>query len=244
MTDQGLYGQEVTDGAIVRHEPTPMELIHHAIDRGLDPEKLSALMDLQERHARNTAAEAYASALAEFQSKCPRIHKGRNVQAMGYSFASFDDIMRQVQPILRDCGLSVSFSTKLVADMMEVVCTIRHGIHSEPHGVTLPLPGGMKVNDTQKAGAALSYGKRYALCNALNIVVTDEDTDAAGLGETITEEQRITLDEMFEGFPNPADERKRFLAWKGIDTLADLPASAYAHCVTLVKNKLAKGGGR
>jgi hypothetical protein len=36
----------------------------------------------------------------------------------------------------------------------------------------------MRVNETQKFGAALSYAKRYALQGALNIVVTDEDTDA------------------------------------------------------------------
>lgn len=237
MTDQGLYGQELAT--------TGENAIIKLAQSGASPEVLAKYMDLQERWATGRAAESYAEAVAAFQSKCPPIHKGRQVRIGGgaFAYAGFDDIMRVIGPILNECSLSVSFDTEPVEGGIKAVCWVRHGTHRESSSVVLPVPD-MKVNDAQRTGAAFSYAKRYAIQNALNIVVTDEDTDAAGLGETITEEQRITLDEMFEGFPNPADERKRFLAWKGIDTLADLPASDYNHCATLVKNKLAKGGSR
>lgn len=234
-SDQGVFGQP-----LARHEPTPMELMQSFIEKGGDPKDLTVMVDLKERIDRNNAAEAYAEAVAEFQSRCPPIHKGREVRAMGYSFASFDDIMRVVQPILRDCGLSVAFSTKMIDGMIEATCTVRHGIHSEPHTVTLPLPGGMKVNDTQKAGAALSYAKRYSLCGALNIVVTDDDTDAAGM-ETVSEAEADTLDNMIR---ESGANRKKFLDWAGVEKLSEFPASKYQRGLDMLRKKLAdaKGG--
>lgn len=234
IQESGLYGQELVEAN------TPDQAIMRMMESGASPEVMGKFMDLQERWAANRAAEAYAEAVADFQAKCQPIHKAREVRIGGgsFSYAGFDDIMRAITPLLRECRISVSFDTEPVEGGIKATCWVRHGTHRESSSVTLPVPD-MKVNDAQRTGAAFSYAKRYALQNALNIVVTDEDMDGAGLCEAITEEQAITLSEMFEGFDDPEFERGQFLdRWAHVEKIADLPAAKFESAVSAVKRKL------
>ena len=236
----------VFDQPLARIEPTPLEIIQSAIEKGVDPSTLSALVDLKERLDRQEAAQSYAHAVAEFQARCPTIHKGREVPMSGggFSYAAFEDIMARVQPVLRDCGLSVSFSTKMLSEkLMEVVCTVRHGIHSEQHTQTIPIPE-LKVNDAQRMGAAITYAKRYALCGALNIVVTDEDNDAGGLGEKIGEREVGNIEDMLT---ETQSDRAGFLKWLGVDSVEAIPAGRYSDAMAALRakaEKQRKGAGR
>jgi len=227
-------------------DATPLALIQAAIEHKADPSYLSQLMDLQERFEKNEAAKGFASALARFQQACPIITRKRAAAFKGvhaYNYASLDDIMRVISPILADCGLSVSFSagaTPTDPPMLTATCRIRCGIHVETAECTLPIPAEMRVNATQKMGAALSYAKRYALCAALNIVVSDEDNDAGGLGDTISEEQAITLGDMVEALPE--DSQKAFSKWLtdsvGAPGLHSIPAKRYGEVHAALKRKL------
>lgn len=232
----------------IREPENPMALMQIAIERGTDPDQLEKLMGLQERWERNQAAKAFGQAMADFQSQCPAITKTRGVNLTGgkrndYLYASLDDIMRKIQPVLSSVGLSVSFSAAMTeGGQLSAVCRVRCGTHVEETSITLPVPSQMRVNDTQKMGAAMSYAKRYALTAALNIVVTDEDTDAGGMMETITEAQRIQLDDMLSGLSE--ERRPRFLAVYGVDSLANLPASRYAEARSALDRALVKAGNR
>lgn len=224
--------------ALVEHkDPTPMTLIAAALDRSdIDPGKLEKLMELQERWDRNRAAEAFGQALTNFQTKCPIIHKSRTVKLSsqgGYKFASYDDIHREIAPLLAECGLAVSFSTDQVEGKLKATCRIRHGTHYEDHTLTVPVPD-MRVNDTQKYGAALSYAKRYALCAALNIVVSDEDSDAEGLVETIGDEEIATLQEWIE---STGTDLPKFLKWAAIESLKEMSRDFYPAAINQLKRK-------
>jgi hypothetical protein len=56
-----------------------------------------------------------------------------------------------------------------------------------------------KMNISQRDGAANSYGKRYAFCNAFGILTGDEDTDANVQTESApivsTEPKKVHIDE-------------------------------------------------
>lgn len=227
----------------VREAPTPLALLQSALERGVDPESLSKLMDLQERYQRNEAAQSFAASLAKFQSLCPRVTKDRTASITSergsykYNFASYDDVMRQAQPHLESCGLCVSFSTAKSDTGIVVTCRIRHGIHFEDHTLDVPVPA-MKVNDTQRFGAALSYAKRYALCAALNIVVTDDvDDDGASQYETIDEQQAATLQEWIA---TTNTQPARFLNAYGIKQLLDFPRDRFDEAIQQFKRKQAK----
>ena len=215
---------------------TLLTIIQQAANQpDFDVAKMQQLMELKREWDRDRAAEAYAAAISEFQRKCPQIHKGRKpMSGPAYTYASYDDVMAVAAPILAECGIAVTFSTEQVDKSIRVTCRLRVGTHVEDHAFTVPVPD-MRVNETQKFGAALSYAKRYALQGALNIVVTDEDTDAANLtANTITDEQAIQLEEWIE---STGADRVKFLAFLKVEKLADLPASKFANAMEAIQKK-------
>lgn len=200
-----------------------------------DVAKMQSLMELKREWDKDRAAEAYAAAVAQFQRRCPQIHKGRKPgSGPTYTYASYDDVMVVAGPILAECGIAVTFSQEQVEKSLKVTCRLRVGTHAEDHTFVVPVPD-MRVNDTQKFGAALSYAKRYALCGALNIVTTDEDTDASNLSmNTITEEQAIQLQEWID---STGADKAKFLAFLKVERLADLPASKFANAMEAIQKK-------
>ncbi|TPV94836.1 MAG: hypothetical protein B7733_12940 [Myxococcales bacterium FL481] len=213
-------------------DPTPMQIIRSLVENdAVDTDKLKSLMDLQHEWELRQARKGYAEALTRFQSECPPITKLK--AADRYKYAPFEDIMRTIRPHLQDAGLSVSFSCEQVDGKLQTTCYIQHGIHREEHTVTLPVPE-MRVNATQQMGAAISYGKRYALTAALNIVVEDEDTDARNLGPvaTITEDEAIELQEWMESLDV---DPSRLTSHYGIERIIDLPRAKLSHARSNLK---------
>lgn len=219
-----------------------LESVGHLITSSdIDPDRMKGLLDVYERMQANQAAEDFGNAIAAFQAKCPQIKKERSIDlggGKGPQYASLDDIMRVITPLLAEAGLGVSYSASLTDNgSMRVLCNVRKGRHVETTEITLAVPSQMRVNDTQRMGAALSYAKRYALCAALNIIVTDEDSDANGLAQTITEEQIATLKELIESTDT---DIKRFLKWLAVERLADIPAAQYLTAIYELNRKAAK----
>lgn len=216
---------------------TLMNIIQQASTQpDFDVAKMQQLMELKREWDKDRAAEAYAVAIAMFQQKCPQIRKHRKPSSgPAYTYASYDDVMAVAAPILAECGIAVSFSTEQVDKSIRVACRLRVGTHYEDHTFTVPVPD-MRVNDTQKFGAALSYAKRYALQGSLNIVVTDEDTDAANLngGATITGQQ---VDELSMEIDRRKADPARFLAAFAIESLCDMPASRFEEAITQLRRK-------
>ena len=215
---------------------TLMAIIQQAASQpDLDVAKMQQLMELKREWDKDRAAEAYAAAISEFQRKCPQIHKGRKPQSgPSYSYASYDDVMAVAGPILAECGIAVTFSQEQAEKSLRVTCRLRVGTHAEDHTFVVPVPD-MRVNETQKFGAALSYAKRYALQGALNIVVTDEDTDAGNLAaQTISGQQ---VDELSAEIDKRQADPVRFLAAFGIEALCDMPANRFAEAMTQLRKK-------
>lgn len=213
----------------------PMSLLAAAVEQGMDPDQLGKLLDLQERYEKNRAAEAFGAAISRFQRLCPQVHKGRKVEAgpMRYQYASFDDVMREAGPHLAACGIAISFSTEANERGIRVTTRVRVGIHAEDYTLDIPVPD-MRVNDTQKYGAALSYAKRYGLCAALNIVVTDEDNDARYTLDPITAEQEIEIIELIE---RKNANKAGFLKWLGVAQVSEIPAKRFKEAVAALRSK-------
>jgi hypothetical protein len=219
---------------------TPMTLIERALVKGIDPEQLSRLMDLQERYEKRQAADEFGRALAEFQKRCPAVFKWREMKGtnQSYKFASLDDVMRAAGPVLAECGISISFDTSHENNMLKVTCRIRVGSHSEDKTFTTPVPD-MRVNDTQRFGAALTYAKRYAICAALNIVTTDQDVDASNLENYVSLGQIKQLDDLIV---EKGVDKKRFLAWANVADLDLILARDFPKVLTTLQQR--KAGAR
>jgi hypothetical protein len=216
---------------------SPATILQRMVESGQDPRPM---MDIFREWEDRIAAEAFGDALAAFQAKCPRITKNRQIDlggGKGPLYASLDDIDLVVRPILAQCGLSVRYSAAMTdAGQVHATCFVRHGRHEESSEVTLPVPSQMRVNDTQKMGAALSYAKRYALCDALNIIVTDQDTDGEGLVETLNQEQIATLDEWLSQLPAP--DTRKFMEYIGAKSLAEIRVGDFDKALAALRKKV------
>ncbi len=146
-------------------------------------ESMQRLLDMRAQLKAEQAAGAFAAALAHFQSGLPPIEKKHtaNTGKFSYRYADLADIWRAIAPRLHECGLSVTFDTVDRQGGVDVLCTVHHtGGHSVTSRFPVPVDSNARMNAAQAVGAALTYGRRYALTAALGIVTADEDTDAQG----------------------------------------------------------------
>jgi hypothetical protein len=164
----------------------PEWLIAKAIEQKLPVKSLEQLLAMRERLKAERAKEAFYEALTAFQVRCPVIPKTEVVKSkdgsIRYRYASLPKIIGTVSRLLGENGLSYSFDTLFEAhpSAQVVTCTIHHTLgHSQSSTFRAPIEKDMYMNEIQKSGSSLTYGKRYALCNALGIVADDDD-DAVG----------------------------------------------------------------
>ena len=95
------------------------------------------------------------------------------------------------------------------------------------------------TNKAQALGSTNSYAKRYCLCNALNIVVTDEDLDGQIPGhDIVSEEEADRLRELADQVSK--EDRERLLAWAGVETWDEFPSRIYKQALRAYGRKIAK----
>jgi hypothetical protein len=212
---------------------TPMELMGRAIEKGLDPDQLEKFMDLQERYEDRVSRAMYAAAMSRFQGDCPTIRKTGRAKittktggAYQYTFPKLSKILATIKPHLKKHGLSVSFSDFDVQDaQLNLACIIRHETgYSESFPFAVPVDPSLTVNDMQKIGISNSYCRRYALCNALNLVGADDDSDGHPDTEFITREQAKQINADLDAVEA---DKKAFCEYLGVDSIPAIPASKF-----------------
>lgn len=168
----------------------PETLIAKAIESNVPVESLERLLAMRAELKAEQAREAFSLALTEFQAGIPPIPKTKTAKVQGrngsftYHYADIAAIQRAISPRLKSCGLSVTFDTRQEGDTLNVVCIVHHSQgHSERTSFPVPIDRAARMNDTQKVGSALTYGRRYALCAALGIVTAEDDDDAQTLNQ-------------------------------------------------------------
>jgi len=210
-------------------------LIRQMIEKGGSKESLKDVMDFLERLKKNQAENLFADAITKFQSLMPAVEKKNPVYGKNrdlgpqYFFAKYEEIMDIAQPYLKECGIVVSFDTVMESGLMKTTAHVRVGTHVEHVSVALALPSIPNANDSQRAGGALSYGKRYALIAALNIRVMGEDTDAVGLNPGLTGPHVKELNDLFtlcQEANDPVDAQ-RFWKYIGCESMKDCPDSKF-----------------
>lgn len=234
---------------IETHDQNPLALLGRMDLNEIDPDKLEKLLSLQERWEDRRGEREHALALVAIQAEMPQIHKGRSVQGK-YQYASYDDIMRVARPILQRHSMAVSFSQSESEKAITIVCKLTHsGGFSTETPLTIPKlekiqsRGGADVtNSAQAMGSTLSYAKRYCLCNALDVVVTDEDDDGVSADIAMISERQgndllSLMDQMEDSEPG---SKERFLKWLGITSIFDLPENRYAEADNMLHRKLSK----
>jgi len=233
------------ESAVARMNPG--ELMQAMVARGVTAENVAAfteLVKLSEHMEDRGAAREFAQAFVKLQAEMPKVNATKvvpnNDGSPRYKFAPFEDIMRQVAPHLQANGFTVSFSNRYDGNRLIETCTLRHvSGHSEKNDFAVRIGSGPpKATETQADGAAATYAKRFALCDALNIVIEHLDTDARNEGGAITPEQASELEHRV-AMSN--SDRAAFLKFAQAATFNEIASAKYEMLDANLRRKEAKG---
>lgn len=182
------------------------QLLNRALEKGSDIETLERVMKLYEQGQKILAKQQFNHAFAAFQKELPVVKKSKTASfptnkggTMSYSYASMDDVVQAVQPVLHKVGLSYWFEQsqeqvqtqkeyELQPGIMEtrpvtvtvitITCHLGHvSGHSISNTVSGPMDNSGKKNPIQQMSSAVTYLRRIALVGILGVACTDEDVD-------------------------------------------------------------------
>ena len=209
-----------------------------AQDPSIDVDKMERLLGVMERMETRDAEKQFNAAFVKLQSELPTIVASSEIPNRG-KYERFEDVMRQISPMLTANGFCVSFSQSTEGNRIVATCHLRHiGGHSHPNSFGVRV-GGKADSETQADCKASTTAKRNALLQALNIVIrqdclTDEEHDASIEGGTITEEQAKDL-ELRVAATN--SDQKAFLDFAGAKTFAEIRTGKYHELDKILKRK-------
>ena len=173
---------------IIRYQ-SPGQLLTIAIQKDFDLERLSKLMDLQERWEKSEAKKAFVQAMTEFKENPPKIIKDMHVefQAGGhkvkYNHASLGNIVGTLTEALSKHQMSVNWDIKQQRNELkqleiEVTCKITHiKGHSESTSITAPPDTTGTKNSIQAIGSTTTYLQRYTLLAVCGLATNEFETD-------------------------------------------------------------------
>lgn len=236
----------ISQQPLARPSPSVGDMLQAMVDRGItgeNVEALKAMVELKERVDAREAEKEFARAFASLQSDMPAVKAMRPVPnkdgTLRYRFAPYEEIMEQAQPLLQKHGFAVSFSTDYAEGRLVKICTLTHtGGHSRSNKFAVRIGGGPPgSSDSQADGAASTYAKRFALCDALNIQI-DHDTDARAEGDTILKEQAEELSHRVEML---GTDKVKFLKLAHAPSFAEIKSAVYPILDDFLRAKEQKG---
>jgi hypothetical protein len=224
----------------------PAEMMQAMVQKGITAENVAAfteLVKLSEHMEDRNSEREFAKAFNALQSEMPKVQARKVVPNRDgtprYKFASFEEIMEQVSPIAQKNGFSISFSMKFGDGRIIQTCILQHiGGHRQSNDFAVRIGGGPPgSNEAQADGAASTYAKRFALCNALNIVIETDD-DARTEGAPITPDQAFELERRV-GETN--SDSAAFLKLAGAAKFSEIVSTKYDMLDQLLKKKEQRG---
>jgi hypothetical protein len=171
-------------------------------DASVDVAKLRELLEMRDRERARVAALAYRTAMSQCQAELEAVRSDAFNPQTRSKYATLANVDRVVRPVFTRHGLSVSFNTAETdkTDSVRVICTVAHiAGHTENFFLDMPTDGkGIKGNAmmtaTHSLASAISYSRRYLLCMAFGVAISNEDDDgnAAGHGRPAPHAARPT----------------------------------------------------
>ena len=173
--------------------------------------------------------------LSEFQTKFEGVEKKRQNPFTKSLYASLDDVVNTIKPILDDCGLLVMQPLRFIDGEQFLVTEIHHVESGESIESSVSLKLLMEKASAQGVGSAITYGRRYALCSILNIVETaDDDGNAAEVQADHTSDQN-QISKIYELIDvSGANESDVLAHCKKVFNVTDFKMLSYQQAQTII----------
>ena len=228
MTDDAVGSEVAVQGMDVER------LMEVAIEKEGAIDVIKELVGLRNAEMDRQAEHAMNDALHRFKAKCPPIPRAKagaklsnrdGSSATRLFYADLDTIQAIVDPILAQCGLTYAWSNEATTEVVVTRCILTHVMGAtRESAMALPVSGPPKSSKTQAHSGTRTFGKRLTLSDVLGIATMDDGDGADETGETISDEQLATLEDIItEG----GVDRKAFLEYAQLQALGDLRASDY-----------------
>src|SRR5437867_5867706 len=173
-------------------------------DPNVDVEKLKALFELHERAEARNAKAAFNAAFAAMQGELPTIDETGAAVMNGqrrYSYATQENIIEIVRPILQKHGFSLRFRHLYPDGKIKVIGILSHCAgHSEEDEFEAKADTSGSKNEIQAIGSTRTYGERYTTRALLNIVSRDPNDPARDTDGHRTAPAPAPMPEGYEGW--------------------------------------------
>lgn len=243
-----------------------------------NPTVMRELLDMQKEIMADQAKRDFAAAFLALQKDLPAIRRDGKIEIRAKDqkgersgpvqqatpYATFNNIMKTIKPLLFKHGFNLSFSTEPMGERLLVKGLLEGYGHERTTAFPLPAETSGSKNNVQGWGSSMSYGKRYCTIALLNIISEapeDRDTDgapnreslrpAAGGGFVDVEERpaisKAQLAEIKIAMDDARVSETNFCKHYGIEKVGDLPADLFDAAKKELadhKAKYQKGGAR
>ena len=171
-------------------DPTPADLLRMAVSQGADLDKLTKLMDLQERWEKNQARKAFVAAMNAFKTNPPDIVKNASAEfrtkpknggegyLVSWDYASLDHICDAVIAGLSEHGISHDWSFEQKGDTINVTCVLTHDLgHERRTSLAGPPDFSGDKSPIHAIYSTVTHLERYTLLGAVGLAAREPGDD-------------------------------------------------------------------
>jgi hypothetical protein len=218
-----------------------------AHDSTVDPAKISAILDIQERMMAKCAESEFNEAFLRLRGKLPIIKKGDIVtyenkktgkMEEAFKFSKWEKVQAIIDDIIASEGFDLTFDSTVHPNGTAVVAILHHtGGHTRRTSTPpIPIDSGGGKNNVQGVGSSMSYGQRYATKFALNLrFEDDDDANLAGI-VFISDEQVKQVNALIVETKTDTD---RFLRTMNVAAVENLTTQLLPVALNMLQSKKA-----
>lgn len=214
------------------------QVFHAVLDKNISADQIQVAKQLLAMDAERQ----FNIAFNNLQKQLPVIVAETVIPNRG-KYQRYEDVMRDVGPLLVTNGFSVSFSNTNENNKITETCHLSHiGGHTRVNSFTVRA-GGKADSEVQSDCKAATTAKRNALLNSLNIIIRqdclqDEDNDPRNEGSPITLEQ---ADELERRVKETNSDEKAFLKLAGATMYRQILSGKYPMLDGMLRRKEQQG---
>lgn len=210
---------------LTKQTPSGMELLSpeqmvqvafaEAIKQGAAMEVVNTIIAQQKWLIQHREEEEFNAALKRIQKQLKTIPKRGHNDQTNSDFAIAQDVDAEIQPLLDQEGMTLTFVPRESPNPEEVVIVACLSLGAYTREYPLPMPadgkgakGGGVMTRTHATGSAITYGKRYLknMIFDLRFEEVDDDGNAAGMTQG-------DADNWIAKMESATDDKQVFAVW-------------------------------